>query len=134
MEICSLSLRASLLYGHYVNCETKKLCTNLKATLWKTEIELCVVRAFKCSIRTCQTGLNRIYIITILFIWALLHKKYNKSKGCEMLKCHGLPNLCSTHHFKMGLTQIPIDHGTLLIACDVRLHVGFSSYPTFLGP
>ena len=52
-------------------------------------------------------------------------------KGCEILKCHGLPVLCRTHLLEVGSIQNPVDHKTSSIACHVGLHLGLSSIQTW---
>ena len=51
-------------------------------------------------------------------MWALLHNKLYKIKGCEILMCHGFLVLSYTHNlFEVDLMQNPIDHETLSISC-----------------
>ena len=57
---------------------------------------------------------------------------YSESRVVRIL-CHALPLLYLTILCQMGLTQIPICHETLSIACYVALQVGFSSIQTSLA-
>ena len=48
---------------------------------------------------------TKFYVITIAFVWALLHSRNKNLKGCEILKCHGLMVLC--HHSRSIIHMIP---------------------------
>ena len=56
----------------------------------------------KCRIKTYMIGLStKFYFITIAFVWALLHIRNNKLKGCEILEmswAHGSVSSQSLHH------------------------------------
>ena len=64
---------------HYDHETVRSLETHLKAVLWKSEIELSVVMAFKSSVKTYGTWLlTKCYFISVLLMWTRLHKSYNK--------------------------------------------------------
>ena len=49
--------------------------------------------------------------------------------------CHGFMVFCYIHSlFDVGLTQNPVDHESVSIACHVGLHVGFPIIQTSFVP
>ena len=88
--ISSSQLRATLHYGQGPwpwNCVNA--WTHPKAIPWKIETEIsCGDRPFDCSVNAFVSRLsNECYFITILSMWAFLHKKTIKYQGlrdCEL--------------------------------------------------
>jgi hypothetical protein len=56
--------------------------------------------------------LSVLGIITYYIMWSFYIIDHNKFKGCEILRCRGLPILCQTNVFEVGLLQCPVDHET----------------------